>query len=790
MSETYPHLSLQREALVFEKRSAPPPRHIPPMDISAHGRRIQQSLETAKELANKLIGGFDDRRLLSFKVEKGFNPDDLRKISTDIELVSQEDETVVVGFASDAALEQFESRLASLVQGEQVVNKHVLFALTDVGSWSPENRKGWALKKYGLPETPTYLLDVELWPLEDKPEEQINIRSTFDVWLQEAGMAKVDRVLKPGLSLYRVKCNSEKVTSLLSHRDVRAVDLPPRYGFERSLLFGDIADFPVVLPPPENAPGITVLDSGILTGHPLLSPAIGDAQSYLPDEDATDEHGHGTHVAGLALYGDFEQSLRRKQFIPMLRLFSGRILDRNNENTNDFIENQIETAVRYFHENYGCKVFNLSFGDCNKPYLGGHLKGLSLTLDTLSRKLDILFVVSSGNHRIVAESPEGLEWRNRYPNYLLDQCWSVIEPAPALNVLTVGSLVKHDRTINSQKYPLDVHEVPIANPGQPSPFSLRGPSVDGAIKPELMAHGGNWAVNTRTNRIIDRNSGLGVISTGYDFAPPGGRPFAVDSGTSMAAPQIAHLAAMLLHELPDADPNLLRALLCANASIPQSSINLLPHMRDQKKTSKEIRSICGYGEVDQVSLFRSLENAVTLRTTENIENKRHHFYEIPIPEDLVSNGKRRREISVALAYTPVVRSTRVKYRASRIDFKLVTAANLDYVTTMFNKATEKDDYDAISEVDGATVGSTLRGKGTVQADTWRFKIVSNQSKLRKEKLFLVVTRNDFPWGEALCDQKEKYSLVICLRDRQNETAQLYTQVRNQIQARMRARART
>ena len=380
MPETYPHLSLQRETPVIEKRPGGNPRPTPPNDIPAHGRRIQQSLETAKEEADELVGGFDKRRLFSFNVEKGFNPDDLRKISTEIEFVSQEDDTVVVGFASDSALASFEAKLSSLIQGEYVVNKQVLFALTDVGSWTSENRKGWALKTYGLPEAATFVLDVELWPLEDQPEGQNNICQAFENWLQQEKMSWVDRVRQPGLSLYRVRCDSEKANWLLSHRDVRSVDLPPRFGLERSLLFRDIADFPVVLPPPDNAPGITVLDSGVLTGHPLLSPAIGDAQSFLPGEDADDEHGHGTHVAGLALYGDFENSLRSGQFVPMLRLFSGRILDRNNENSTDFVENQIEKAVRYFHENYNCTIFNLSFGDWNKPYLGGHLKGLSFTL--------------------------------------------------------------------------------------------------------------------------------------------------------------------------------------------------------------------------------------------------------------------------------------------------------------------------------------------------------------------------------------------------------------------------
>jgi hypothetical protein len=39
------------------------------------------------------------------------------------------------------------------------------------------------------------------------------------------------------------------------------------------------------------------LDSGLTTGHPLLAPAVGDAQSFLPGKDAANEHGHGTIVA-------------------------------------------------------------------------------------------------------------------------------------------------------------------------------------------------------------------------------------------------------------------------------------------------------------------------------------------------------------------------------------------------------------------------------------------------------------------------------------------------------------
>lgn len=829
MVESYPHLPLQREEPVNEKRPGTGfPGIEEPTDVRGHGRGLQQKLAQAKEQAAGNVGGFDERLLFRFFVQKGFNPDDLRKISSEIEFVSQEDETVVVGFASDAALDQFEQLLASMARGDYVTNKQVFYALQGVDGWRPEDRKGWALKKQGLPKSDTFLLDVELWPLEDNHQERSQEWEAFEAWLTHEGIEKKDQVKQSSLTLYRVLCNAVQAQQLLKHRDVRSVDLPPSFGLERSIVFQDIQKFPPVSAPGGQAPGVVVLDSGLATGHPLLGAAVGDAQSFLPGESAADENGHGTHVAGLALYGDFESSLRSRLFVPTLRLFSGRILDKNNENTSGFVEKHIEKAVRYFVKEYNCRVFNLSFGDTNKPYLGGHLKGLSLTLDALSRELGVLFVVSAGNHRIGEDSPDGLAWRDNYPHYLLDEAWRIIEPAPALNVLTVGSLARHNQTYNSQHYPLDPSEIPIAQPDQPSPFTRSGHSVDGAIKPELMAHGGNWALNTRRgmNRLLDRGHGLGVISTGFDFAS--GRPFAVDSGTSMAAPQVAHLAASILRGHPEANANLLRALLCAHAVIPEASRVLIQQViqpfamerqtlfQERKRIiaakeagdsysqerhtelneryaelgdlSDRYGGICGYGQVDETALHRSFENSVTLIAGSPIGNKLHHFYEIPIPNEFTSSGSSRlREIAVGLAYTPPVRTTRINYRATRIDFRLVTAPDLDRVTTMFNKAV-KNGKD-IPEIDGNVIGKVARSKGTVQADFWRFNQFNSNSNLRKNKLFVVVTRNDFPWGEQLCATEEAYALVVCLRDRENKEARRYTQIRNQLQARMRGRAK-
>ena len=108
---------------------------------------------------------------------------------------------------------------------------------------------------------------------------------------------------------------------------------------------------------------------------------------------------------------------------------------------------------------------------------------------------------------------------------------------------------------------------------------------------------------------------------------------------------------------------------------------------------------------------------------------------------------------------------------------------------MFNKATDKEDYERIPELYGRNIANNIRGKGTVQAATWKFTQFSKNARLRNQRLFVVVTRNDHPWGEPHSKTNEKYSLAVCFRDRTNQNARLYSQVRTLLRARERTRVR-
>lgn len=770
--DAFQHLRIEREQPVNQRRSRPSFGGKPPDDIIGHGQRLYESFTTAKETTQQDIGGFDSRCLFKLQIQN-LTADALEGIPG-VEVVSEEDGGYALAFADERALEEFEARLTKLSIGELPTRKEIFYALQGFDHWTPEDRTGWALNRDGLPTNKEFMLDIELWPL-SRSDERTRLTSAFKSWLDQQGIQVLDKIDLDSLLLYRVLVNKNQAEKLLRHRDIRKVDLPPQFGLEQHLLTLDIQELSSIPAPPDNAPIVAVLDSGLAGGHPLISPALGDAQGFIhPNKEHHDDHGHGTNVAGIALYGDVEECARAKSFVPQLRIVSGRILDHNAESNVHLIENIVDEAVRYFHDEYNCRIFNISYGDLNKPYLGGHVSGLAYTLDRLSRELNVLFIVPTGNFLGLDDYPA--DWKNDYPGYLLSKYARLLDPAPALNALTVGSLARWDQSHYSQRNPIDPREVPIAQREQPSPFSRCGESVKAAIKPDLVDYGGNWAIHQITNSRSDQK--LGELSLCKDFATQG-RLLAEAVGTSFAAPHVTHYAGRLLSAEPDVSTNLLRALLVAHSEVPKATHDLF---NDDKE---KIRQSVGYGMIQQDALYRSTEEDVTLIADEHICNNHHHFYEIPVPASFYRPGKRKRTVTVALAYCPPVRTTRIDYKASKIEFRLVEAVAIGDIVTTFNAATSRDDFPNIPELSSVTHTHSLteRSKGTVQKSTWTI------IKPRQKKLFLVITRKDPAWGATLALEEEPYAVVILLSDRENEHARLYTEIRAQLQARERARQR-
>jgi hypothetical protein len=747
----------------------------PPADVRAHGARLAQKLDEVRQHALiEDVGGFDDRKLLKIRLQQGDKSLPRFDQIPGVEIVSQEDESVVLAFASDEGLANFESRLTALARDGTVTRKELLYAIEDFDLWTPQDRTGAALRDQGFPEAEPFVLDIELWPQERQDKRQ-ELLDAFLAWVRQGDVELLDTIQQPSLVMVRIRCNHQQAEQILCYRDVRTVDLPPRLGVAVKVLLTDINQFPAVDPPAVDVPAVAILDSGLTTGHPLVRAAVGDAQGYvLPQRHADDaDPWHGTFVGGLALYGDIAECIRQGRFVPKLQLFSGKVFNDDGGDQTEFVEKAVEAAVRDLHEQYGCRVFNLSYGDRNKVYDGRHVRGLAYTLDRLTRELGVLFVVPTGN---LLESELPANARGSYPGYLLNESARLLDPATSLNALTVGGLAQHEASRDAQRYPDHLEDYPLARTEQPFPLTRCGPSIIGAIKPDIVEHAGNLAVVRTGDRF--REGGLGVVSLNGGFTQ--GAAFGEDIGTSYAAPLVAHKAARLLAELPEATPNLLRALLGAHARWPQACENLLNANANAECREKLLRLV-GYGRVDDAALFRSLDSTITLLAEEQIDNDKHHFFELPLPLSFWSGDRRIREISVALAYSPAVRTTRLDYRMSKLSFTLVDAPDLDAVTQAFRRNREEGMGERSY---GRWLSNDTRKRGTLQVSRWSFK----QGLANGNKVFVVITRQDSQWSDR-GDEHEPYALTVTLADRELANVNLYAEVRAVLEARAQARAR-
>ncbi len=784
----YKHLSIAREILDNSRRTKSPPHFVTREDRRGHGQRLNAYFGTAAGQAKKQIGSTPNSPyVLKLKYDGAL---DFAHLSTHgLEFVSQENNQVCVVFATEAGLAKFADHLSKLgVIDTALTYRQILEAIAGVEAWSAQDRMSWALKNIGLPDSPPFKLDVELWPVHvANHPSRISLTNAFDAWLSSEHIKKLDRINLDSLLIYRVEVTHEQAQLLLNHRDVRLVDLIPATGISVQQLDQDINELPRNIPSPHvDAARVCILDSGINGSHPLLSPAMAESASFIDEEGEADEAGHGTAVAGVALYGDLEACNNSNYWRPEFWIFNGKVMKKCSD-TGDAvydertIESSLTKAVAYFVER-GCRIFNLSLGNSNAPYDGAHVRGFAYILDLLSRRHNILFIVSAGNFKGSENPPvPNNSWRDEYPEYLVAEQSAIIDPAPAMTVLTVGSISRHNATYDGQRYP-EITQLSPASENQPSPFTRHGPSVKGALKPELVAAGGNLAspmrqANAQWNKDM---RGLGVLTLHHKFI--GATLFKEVSGSSFAAPYITHLAGRLLNEYPTASANMLRAMLVNQAYLPDEVTSSFSEQfrkgyKEAKATYKRdvARDIAGYGAVSEADLFRSSDNVVVLMAEETIEGDGCQFFELPLPDNYLRSARGIRELSITLAYSPEVRTTRIEYLATQINFRLVIGASLDEVQKHFNQEL-KAKTEVLKEARSSNrdISSQLRNHGTVQSSRWTLR----QCK-PDEKWFVVVVRQDRDWNPSAAE-KEPYSLVVTVADRDNEHAQLYAQIEARI----------
>ncbi len=297
--------------------------------------------------------------------------------------------------------------------------------------------------------------------------------------------------------------------------------------------------------------GIAIIDSGMEVNHPNFNgfntstSRIVYSESFVSGEPVNDWYGHGTHVAGIAAGADNLTSLSGNALAhwfwglaPDAAIINLKVLDQNGVGKDSNVIAALNRAVQ-LKSRYNIRVINLSLG---RPVTTSYKSDPLCQAVEAAWKAGIVVVVSAGNF--------GRDNSNGNSGY-----GTITAPGNDPYVITVGAV--------NDKADTDRTNDVIAT------YSSKGPTaIDHIVKPDLVAPG---------NRIISYQSGGSNMVKNY----PANRPD-VDyyfpsaasapsphyfqlSGTSMAAPVVAGIAAELLAKTPSLTPDQVKARLMRTA---------------------------------------------------------------------------------------------------------------------------------------------------------------------------------------------------------------------------------
>lgn len=181
---------------------------------------------------------------------------------------------------------------------------------------------------------------------------------------------------------------------------------------------------------------VAVVDSGIDSRHVELKEFFaGGINLYDPSAVQTDEHGHGTHIAGTITAADNTTGV--VGVAPGVRLWGVRILNPVGTGTTEMVVKGIDWVVAKQKETGGNWIMNLSLGGANPSAAEG---------ESINRAIDagILVVAASGNESF-AEVKAGVSYPAAYPGVLavgaIDQNLNVADfsnQGPELDLVAPG----------------------------------------------------------------------------------------------------------------------------------------------------------------------------------------------------------------------------------------------------------------------------------------------------------------------------------------------------------------
>lgn len=541
---------------------------------------------------------------------------------------------------------------------------------------------------------------------------------------------------------------------------------------------------------------VCLLDTGVNPGHPLLAPHIGlnDLYSVDPAWGGDDNVGHGTGLAGLALYGDLVDSLssrspitiqHRVESVKLLPAAAGNQKEPHGALTMSAVALP-EIARPGVYRIFSMAITSVDARDRGRPSAWSAAVD-SLASDALGeRSSPRLIVVSAGN----ADQNQAL----LYPNSNATD--GIHDPGQSWNALCIGAYTQKI-TIDPPNASLQV----LAPAGSLSPYSttsLTWQRTAWPLKPDVVFEGGNLV---KDQFAAYNYPSVSLLTTSHTST---GRLFDLTRATSAASALAARMAAQISSSYPTFWPETVRALMVHSAEWTDQMKHDFLGAGSKSDYGKLVKT-CGFGVPDLGRALWSAGDSLTLIVEDELQPfmrpvrgsptaRDMHLHDLPWPkQELLDLGNSNVEMRVTLSYfiepNPgvVERGIKGRYRYEshglRFDVSRPTEEKAQFRQRINRRA--RDEEEGIYQGGGSDpnwlLGTQTRHRGSLHSDIWR----GTAAELADRSMIGIYPA--LGWWKTLLKQERyndrvRYSLVVSIKTEQ-AYVDLYAAIQNIVAAR-------